>query len=51
MKELKAIINVAKAKMILPNKIEIPLLQHKFQEVKKIQIRNDHLKNDRKKIS
>lgn len=49
MKELKAIINVAKAKMILPNKIEIPLLQHKFQEVKKIQIRNDHLKNDEKK--
>lgn len=50
MKELKAIINVAKEKMILPNKVEIPLLQHKFQEVNKIQIRNDHLKNNEKNL-
>lgn len=33
----------------LPNKVEIPLLQHKFQEVNKIQIRNDHLPNNEKK--
>lgn len=30
LKELKAVINVAKEKLILPNKKVIPLLQHKF---------------------
>lgn len=50
LKDLKAIIDVAKDKLILPNKVEIPLLQHKFQEVNKTQIRNDHLSNHEKKL-
>lgn len=50
MKELKAVINIAKEKLILPNKRIIPLLQHKFQEVNKIQIRNDHLNDNEKKL-
>lgn len=48
LKELKAIINIAKEKIILPNNFEIPLLQYQFQQVNKIQIRDNHL-NDAEK--
>lgn len=43
LKDLKAIIDPSNEQIILPNNHIIPLLQHKFQQVNKISVRDSHL--------
>lgn len=48
LKELGAVIDVSNEKLIMPENNVIPLLQHKFQEVNKIVIRDSHLSSEEK---
>lgn len=48
LKELKAVIDTSKEKLILEGNFVIPLLQYKLQEVNKINIRNEHLEEHQK---
>ena len=48
LKELKAVIDTSKEKLILEGKFVIPLLQYKIQEVNKVHIRNEHLEEYQK---
>lgn len=48
LKEIKAVIDTSKEKLIIDSKFEIPLLQRKLQMINKIDIRDEHLETHEK---
>lgn len=49
LRELEAVIDTSNEKLIIKNTHDIKIHQHELQEINKIQIRNDHLKDLQKK--
>lgn len=49
LKEIKAVIDTSEEKLIIGSEYEIPLMQHKLQEINKINIRDEHLSQIEKK--
>lgn len=50
LKELNSMIDTSEAKLIINKQHVIPLLQYQLQQVNKIQVRDDHLKNNEKQL-
>lgn len=49
LKEIKAVIDTSNEKLIIDSEFEIPLMQHRLQEINKINIRDEHLSQIEKK--